>query len=187
MAITWEDRSLPHGPYYVSYTRPSGSSLFMGITEGVIRHEVTYSGIPIRGTMWGDSVIDEIYAGQQHFLSINFKEWMEPAPSAQGRTLDVFNPFELTQDKFGETGVIGRSKWKLAGGLVLTAVANSPAYEVGPITRTYYKIIIATDFSLLTTFGVAERNVPVTFRVLPQAESNSMTSSKLQYFVDTHP
>ena len=176
--MTWESRNLPHGPYYATY-----GGVFIGLTEGVIRHEHTPTGIPIRGgTLYGNSVLDEIYAGTEHFLSIIIKEWFDT-------TFDLINPFDTTSgatSQLGNTGVIGRSKWDLAGQIILTAVAGSPAATVGPVTRTYPKAILASDATVLTTFGVAERNIPLTFRILPQAVSDTVTNAQLTYFTETY-
>ncbi len=168
--MAFESRSLAFGAYWVTF---SGS--FVGLTEGPLQHEVTYSAEPVRASIGGDTVLDEVYTGVNMFCTIIFKEWSAATKAA-------FNPFSGTE---GATGVIGRSKWDMASILLLTAVAGTPAATVGPATRTYAKAIVATDASVLQEFVAGERNVPVTFRILPEATDDStVQAGSFTHYVD---
>ncbi len=200
--MTWESRALAHGPYVVSFGT-SGSEIFTGLTEGVPRHEGTPSGIPIRSTFGGDTLLDEIYTGQNHFVTVNFKEWRKTnagSTPVNRNTLSIMNPFADATDQtnaesldadghfLGFTGIIGQSKWSLASALLFTAVTGTPAATWGPLYRRYYKAIVASDSTIMASFGAVERNVSLTFRILPVLlNASQITTARFHHFLDIYP
>jgi len=177
--MPYAGRKLPFGPYWVSF-----GGLFTGLTEGTIRHEETPSGVPVRATVYGDSVIDEIYTGKNMFVTILFKEWNKAeVEGTLARTLDIYNPFDPL---IGNSGLVGQSKWDTASTLLLTAVTGTPCQtDALPATRLYNNAIVASDTAILQEFGAVERNVPITFRILPDPVSSSVNDGKLTFFTDS--
>ncbi len=156
------------GPYLISY---AGSDI--GDTEGLPQEQTTYHAQLVRSTRFGDAVLDFITRGGTCFMVLNIKEWT-------AATKATWHPFSAT---LGLTGLAGRMGSDIAGSLILTAIAGTPAATFGPVTRTYAKAVYAPEFNREIGFGAEERNIPLTLICLPTEVSAS--TSDLRLFTDT--
>lgn len=157
----------PPGPYQVTW---NGTSI--GLMEGSIRTGQQVIGLPIRASLWGQTVIDYILQGAFHSIALVMKEWNTGAKAAQWQ-------FGSTPGIVNEAGLLFNPLYKQ---MVLTALAGTPAATEGPVTRTYPLLGLLPGHNLDITMGPEERNVPVVFTALPEPESANF---KAKFFTDT--
>lgn len=166
MAVIGGD--FPPGPYTVTY---KGASI--GLMEGPIRHQQNIIALPIRCSLYSQSVIDYVVQGGGVFIVLTLKEWNTNAKAAM-------HPFNASHGIFPLTGTLINTFF---GELVLTALAGTPAATEGPATRTYPIAGILPGHNLDISLGASERNVPLVLTCLP--EQNSTTVGQPKFFVDT--
>jgi hypothetical protein len=157
----------PPGPYQVTF---NGTSI--GLMEGSIRAGQQVIGLPVRASLWGQTVIDYILQGAFHSFALVMKEWNAGAKAAMWQ-------FGSTHGIVGEAGLLFNPLYKQ---VVMTALAGTPAATEGPVTRTYPLCGLLPGHNLDITMGPEERNVPVVFGVLPEPES---ANQKAKFFTDT--
>ena len=118
---------------------------------------------------YGESVIDQIYRGGQHFAqgeSISYKA---------GSTAP-FWPWGA----LGVMGIIGRLASDVAAAMVMTSTAGTPAVAA-PATVTANKSILAENNRLGLMFNSKLRTVPIRLRWLPYDAGSSV----IKWFVTT--
>lgn len=162
------DLDLPSGPYTVTW-----NSNDIGLSEGPIRHQQRAMGIPVRASLYGDTVLDYILRGAEVFVALVLKEW-------NANTKAALWPYGSTHGVMTEAGVRASS---LCKALVLTAVSGTPAATEGPLTRTYANAVLLPGHNLDVIFGPEERNIPLIFAVLPDNDSSG--NKKVKFFTDT--
>lgn len=159
------------GPYTVTW---NGNSI--GLLEGVIRHQQSIVGLPIRASLYAQEVLDYILQGTGGiFAAMVLKEW-------NANTKAAMWPFGST---LGITNQRGRLFSEFAKALVLTAAPQTPAATEGPATRTYPLTVLLPGHNLDTPFGAVERHIPVIMVALPEAEVISSTGFGTKHFTDT--
>jgi len=158
------------GAYSVTYDPPPGGSpVTLGQTEGPKRFQMTPLGEPVRIDAFGRRVVDVVDQGQDWFVQMILKEWnaaIEAALFPYGST------YGLPDDNVDlEVLVAGRLYSTMAGILVLTSQAGTPARTQGPGGAggiiTIPLAIIVVDQQIEAVLGNVERNTPVTFQCLP--------------------
>jgi hypothetical protein len=165
MAVITGD--FPPGPYQVTY---KGTDI--GLMEGVIRHQQNLIALPVRTSLYGQTIIDYIVQGGGVFAVLTVKEWDAGAKA-------VMWPFNASHGIMPITGTLLNTFF---GELVLTALAGTPAATEGPVTRTYPIAGLLPGHNLDVTFGPVERNVPLVLTVLPEQNSNTVGQPK--FFTD---
>lgn len=154
------------GPYTATYNTdsapgdPAGKgqgARDLGLVAGVRRWRRQLEIHPVHGDAYGSSEIDGVYRGGQCYCLMTFKEWSDAVK-------DALWPFGSS---FGAMGQVGRLLTDLAGELVLTAVADTPAATNGPATLTFEKAILSPRENNDVVLGAEERDVPVMFRCYP--------------------
>lgn len=158
----------PPGPYEVIW---NGNSI--GMMEGSVRAGQQVIGLPVRASLYGQTILDYILQGGFYSIALVMKEWNANAKAAQWQ-------FGSTPGIVNEAGLLFNPLYKQ---MVLTALAGTPAATEGPATRTYPLCGLLPGHNLDITMGPEERNVPVVFGVLPEPESGG--SKKTKYFTDT--
>ena len=156
------------GPYTMTYTPPTGTpgagvAQNPGLVDGVRILSQSISEIPVFADAYGQSQIDGIYAGGGALVRMTFKEW-------KAAVWNIIWPFHATSGALGNMGQVGRMMSDLAGQIVLTPVAGTPAASAGPQTGAIITIPLAivsplNDRDII--MGCAERNVPIVFRCFP--------------------
>ena len=116
----------------------------------------------VRAQLYGDTIIEGIYAGAEGFATVVAKEWDTDA-------LNLMWPFDTN---FLELGVIGRLMSDIAKAWVLTPVTGSTAATNG-WTWTFNKAIISPEHNLEIIKGVEEHNVPVVMRLYPYENASN--------------
>lgn len=145
--------TIAFGPYTMTY---DGNDV--GLSEGPKRLTIASKAKLIYADRYGDTAIDGIYTGGDWFLTVIFKEWTANIRAA-------IWPFGT----FGEIGVPGKKLTDLAKVFVLTAVAGTPAATAGPATLTCHLAVPSEGNSSEILLGNDQRNVPVQFRLYPNA------------------
>lgn len=166
------------GPYTMTYTPPTGapgasSALNPGLVEGPRFLDQVNHSIPVDNVdAFGKTLVDEVYAGGTVKLRMTFKEW-------KTAVWDIMWPFYATEGATGDLGVIGRMMSDIAGQIVLTPVASTPAVTAGPSNGvcTIYKAIVAPENSREIIMGCAMRDVPIVFNCYPV-----LNSSRYQWY-----
>lgn len=152
------------GPYSVTLAATD-----IGLMEGPIHHNEKSFAQEVKASQWADAVIEEITRGGEVFVILTIKEWKAGSKALMS-----------AEGTLGTRGKAGRLRTALAGALVLTALAGTPAATGGPATRTYASAILAAGHNVDITMGPEERNVPLVFRVFPSDSSGVLT-----YYTDT--
>lgn len=158
----------PPGPYEVTW---NGTSI--GLMEGSIHHQQMVIALPVRASLYAQTIIDYILQGMFTNAVLVMKEWNAGAKAAQWQ-------FGSTQGIVNEAGLLFNPLYKQ---MVLTALSGTPAATKGPATRTYPLSGLLPGHNLDVTMGPEERNVPVAFTFLPEPESGG--SKKCKFFTDT--
>jgi hypothetical protein len=157
------------GKYTVTYDNGGGAITIGQVSAGFTLEHVVSKQL-ITGDAQGDSVQDAIYRGHNVFIEFTMMEY------DQAGALDVFWPYPGASGLHGDQGVIGRADVQalgggIAGDLVLTVVAGSPADAasgvLGPQMLTANHAILAEDFPVRMLFAPALRDIPVRLRLYP--------------------
>jgi hypothetical protein len=174
MAVIGGDLAI--GPYTGAYTRSAASisAASIGLMEGPIRTQQNVIGLPIRASLYAQTVIDYVLQGMGCFLVFTLKEW-------NATTRDIMWPFDSTSD--GISAVSGQLLSQYAGSLVFTAVPDTPAETEGPATRTFHYAALLPGHNLDVAKGAVERNVTIVMAILPQA-TNTVGNTK--FYTDTY-
>ncbi len=179
MPTTFASQEFAWGPYTATYdNNAGGGAVDMGLVEGARRVQQTAEGTDIRSDQFGETVIDGIYQGGNMFALTTFKLWKNLIHAADG-TQDYLWPFAA----MGASGVHGRSYVEIAGSLVFTAIAGTPAFEYGPKIRTCALACYSPKHTSEHILGSAERDILIVFRLYPTAVSVSL--STVTWYVDT--
>lgn len=156
------------GPYEATY---KGNSI--GLLEGEIRVQQNVIGLPIRASLYGQTIINYVLQGAGHFVAFTIKEWNANSKAAMWQ-------FGTTPGIVNEAGLLFDA---MAGAMVLTALSGTPAATEGPVTRTYPLAVLLPGHNLDTPLGPVERNIQIVFAALPEPESSG--SKKAKFFTDT--
>jgi hypothetical protein len=168
------------GPYTATFNtdgaagNPAGKGLGardLGLVEGVRRWLRVLEAQPVLASAFGGTAIDGVYRGGQCFCRMTFQEW---TPAVRAALWPL-------ADGFGQLGPIGILLSDLAGELVLTAAAGTPASTAGPAVLRFGKAIIAPSQEIDVPLGDVERNVPVAFRCFPYVNAQN----KVVWFEET--
>lgn len=130
----------------------------IGIVQNVFRFSRTAKGEPISNTnLYGQTTIDSIYQGADCFVLFTIKEW-------KPYIRDILWPFAPA---FNQMGEVGRMFTPLAGKLVLTPVAGTPAYVNDGKIITFGKAILAPEHNTDIPMGPTEKTVNLVFQCFP--------------------
>lgn len=171
------------GPYTATYDadnaatgtpgKGDGAQAF-GLVENVYRLSLTRKGEPIRGTnLYGQTTVDSIFQGGDCFILVTVKEW-------KSYIRDIINPFAT---EFGDVGLVGRMYTDIAGEIVLTPTAGSPAASNDNKVYTFGKAILAPEFNMDIPFGPTEKAFPLVFQCFPYL--NTDETPKLVWFEES--
>lgn len=142
----------------------------MGVMEG--GYEITAQvGAELIGETdkYGATVVDEVFRGYQSVaLQCNALEYVAGVllaafPYATG-TIPGLGDIPMTG--YLDVGVVARLASAVAGAVILTATANTPA-ATAPATLTASKAIIHESFDVKLVFDSKLRKIPLRFRLLP--------------------
>lgn len=145
------------GAYAATYTVPSGSPAALGITRdgwkptiAILEEECRQSDV------FGRTLIESFYQGARAGISCTFLEWQTSA-------LNMLFPYgSLVSTSTGKLIVansanpIGRLGSAVAGSLILTATANTPA-AAKPATVTYGLIKPVSDRDMEWSYNSTHR------------------------------
>jgi hypothetical protein len=155
--------TLSVGPYTMTYTpssiaKQTTGSVICGLVEGPRVLRQGYTAKMLQSDYYGPGTdIEGIFQGGNCHLSMTLKEWTSVEQA-------MLWPFATNM---GDIGQVGRLLTDLAGSLVLTPVANTPAAVNGPQLFTASKAILApgNDWNLI--MGNDVRDIPIVFQLLP--------------------
>lgn len=166
------------GPYTAAYNPLStgsgggdGSTSIGKVDRGYeIRVQVAKEAV--RGDLYGDTVLDNVYRGANVFMSLTGIEY------AAG-LVNVFTVYSgdptggagSSAGTIGQLGLVGvmDSASGFTGAMVLTAVSGTTA-ATAPATVTSSESIITED-SLSLLYSTQYRRVPITLQLLPYLNS----------------
>ena len=137
----------------------------LGLVEGVRRWTRMMTAHPVSSDRLGGLEIDGVYRGAACYCEMTLKEWSQAAR-------DALWPFGAT---FGEVGAIGTLLTDIAGELVLSAVADTPAATNGPSQLVFRKAILSPDHIVDVPLGEVERDIAILFRCYPYLDSQQRT------------
>lgn len=174
------------GPYTATYDATGAASgtpgqtaepgaRDIGIVQNSHRFTRTAAGEDVANTnLFGDTVIDSIYRGGQCFLTATIKEW-------KPYVRDILWPYAV---EFGDVGTIGKLLSDMAGKIVLTPLAGTPAYANDGKIITYGKAILSPQHNTEIMYGPVQRDVALVFRCFPYYTSGE--TPKLVWFEETN-
>lgn len=156
------------GAYEMTYTPPAGApgagvAQNAGLVEGVRRLRRRVLGETMQADQFGKTVIEGIYQGADVFALMTFKEWT-------AAVRNILWPFSTSGH--GDLGLPGRLMSSLAGDMVLTATAGTPAATNGFTTIRAAKAILAEENDLEYILGNEARDIPVLFRLYPYVDGS---------------
>lgn len=160
------------GRYTGTLTPPSGTALSLGVLKDPgYRISFTPAQELINNTdAFGDQVIETIWRGFSQvgvdFTSIEYLSGVLRGANP-GATLAT------TGSTSFQPGLVGRRGTDLAGILILSAVASTPAAS-SPASATFTTVIIREGFNVEWLLGAQGRSTPIGFRVLPYANGSSL-------------
>lgn len=169
--MAFDSADLAFGPYTATY---DGNPV--GLVEGVWRLQSVAHISAIRGSRFGEPILDGIYRGPDHFAIALFKEW-------NANIRDMLWPFDTAS--MGQSGKIGRSAFDMSKQLILSAISGTQSAVVGPTTRTYPNVLFAPEHNMELVMGNEERNVPIVFIAFPTVVTPG--DSELQHFTEVNP
>ncbi|MEM8681666.1 MAG: hypothetical protein AAGF97_20145 [Planctomycetota bacterium] len=166
--------------HYTATIGPTGgaSQVALGQIEGLWRFQTSMRATDVQAHQWGEMTVDGIYQGLDGFILATFKEW-------DTNHLDhVYWPWS---DTVGHTGELGRCMTDLSRHMIFTAGAGTPAATYGPATVTCPFASYAPNHSMEWPLGIAERLIPIVFRLYPQRPSgqSDLTLSNLELLTIT--
>jgi len=186
MANTPLSQNFAPGAYLMTYyapttapptvSGPTASPEDMGLCEGVKMFNRTPMAQALQSDMYGKSDIDAVYQGANMTLSVTFKEWGINQRNA-------IWPYPGPLGDHGAMGVVGRLLTSLAGIIVLTAVAGTPASTAAGLLKTIRipYAIIAPDNEIGILLGTEQRDVSVLFKVFPYHEDSDNSNRWFTY------
>lgn len=154
------------GAYTSTYTPPSGSPASLGLTEQGYRiaHNFRYQEIA-ETDIYGETPLDVIFRGARCEISGLLHEVLAANFRMMFPFTGTVTPTGATTHQIGVGGYIGSD---LAGALVLTAVATTPAaVAAAPATQTFPKCIPAAGFDFERTYNSKLRQTPFRLMALP--------------------
>lgn len=144
----------------------------MGITEAGFELQQSSKAELLNETdIHGESTADFVFRGGDVFLQFNSRTYKAGA-------ISPFWPWGALGIMSTAAAPIGRLASDVAGAMVLTAVAATPA-AAAPATLTATKSILAPNFDGKLLFNSKLRNVPVRLQCLPYL------STDIKWFVLT--
>lgn len=170
--------TLAVGPYVMTYTpsavaKQTNGNYICGLVEGPRIMRQRYEAKMLQSDYYGPGTdIEGVYQGGKCFLSMTLKEWTSVEQA-------MVWPFATN---IGDIGQVGRLLSDLAGQIVLTPVANTPAYVNGPTNITANKAIIAPGNDWELIMGTEARDIPIVFQLLPY-----WSGSVVQFYQITNP
>ena len=165
------------GRYAATYTHPAGAALDLGITTSPGGYKVNFtpSWRRIQGTdAYADAVIDMIWRGFKDVgVSFISKEWKAGTVRASNPAVSYLSTGATAFD----AGLVGRRASDMAGVLIMTAVAGTPA-AASPATATVAGVVIRDGFNVSWLFDSTERDMPFDFEVLALTDSASPAGAR---------
>ena len=160
------------GPYYGSW-----NGEYLGATEDGFEVEHTFYSEPVRGDNLGDSIQDEILRGVDVYVNFTLIEYGKASivqgPGAVSGSIHwatSASGFNGAGD--GKAGTIGDTLSDSAAGLVLTAVANTPA-SASPASITFPLSVLARNFPVRVLYASRLRRIPMRMVALPSGVSGA--------------
>lgn len=160
------------GRYSSTYDPPGGTAAAdVGIAEEGYELSWTYSVEPIaQSDSHGDAFMDGVFRGISNcFIQANSLE-------AKAGSYNPVTPWSILAPS-GTTylgpGVIGRLMSDVAGILILTSTAGTPAVS-SPATMTATYAILAENYDVRLLFHSKLRKVPIRWRILPYSDSGTI-------------
>lgn len=165
--------SFAAGPYTASHTPAGGSPETIYLTEEGWESRIRILEQPIdRSDAYARCLLDAVFQGCRGVLTSMFIEW-------RASHLKMTYPWAvvapLTATKWVVVNVasaMGRMASDVAGSLVLTAVANTPAATLGPATVTFGKIKTVPDQDIVFLYAPEHRKYTVNWDMLLYASSS---------------
>lgn len=158
------------GRYAGAYTPPAGSPLNFGIlTDDGYELSATPKSEDINMTdAYGGSLLDFIYRGADWRLRARAKEFAADL-------MKIAWPWGMGTGALSpRMGIIGRRGSDIAGSLVLTAQAGTPAAaSPGPVTLTAGLSVVAPNSVMALLLTSKVREVPVEMVLLPYSDGSS--------------
>lgn len=165
--------------------RATWNALALGELQlGGFRHRYSKNGREIKFDSVGDTPVDIIQLGIRMYVDAVLMEYDKVLLSKINWPWHAIHGTDYTA---------GQSLWEAAKPLILTSCTSG----ITPLTRTYWKAILATGFEVENSFsGVEERVTPVRLMIFPvKYESDASYSTPLMpsgcgelvYFDETFP
>jgi hypothetical protein len=150
------------GRYSGSYTPPGGGAGDLGLMQRGYEIQITFAKQLINDTDgYAECVVDGVYRGGNCFLQGTSREYKSGVLAA---ALPYGTLAATGANSFGP-GVIGRLDSAVAGSLVLSATAATPA-AASPATLTGAFTILAPNFDVRMFMGPEARMVPMRFQFM---------------------
>lgn len=154
-----------------TYTAPSGAAQSMGIMESGYEIQCRALSEILNSTdQYGESVIDGIFRGTECHVQATGIEWtagLLKSMMCYGAT------FPASGAGYFGPGVIGRLNSDVAGSIILSTVAATPA-ATAPASLTVPLAIIAEGFDVSWALNSKLRKMPARWRALLANISSTM-------------
>lgn len=153
------------GPFESSW-----DGLEMGFTRRGFEFQFMNHAEPVNETdAYGRSLLDAIHQGGDVMILAIFRIWKD-------EVVQAMNPFSKTNNVLGELDSdetpIGIRYSDFASGLILTAVANTPAAASFPLTVSADAAILAPNSTISVVLGPTAREIPMRIALLPFGEAS---------------
>lgn len=159
------------GRFSSTYTVPSGSPLDLGVTDDPgYKWSFTPEVELVKDTdAYGAQAIEGIWLAFSD-VSVDFvsKEYK----AAPVNAITPFATFAPTGAQTFAPGLVGRRATDLAGSLIFTATASTPAAAT-PATMTFTYAFLHEGHRPEIIFGPRHRKVPIRFRIYPYNNSGA--------------
>lgn len=116
---------------------------------------------------WAKSIIDWVYQGGDVFLQFTSREY-------KAGSIAAFWPYGSMGVMSTAAAPIGRLASAIAGNIVLTATANTPA-AAAPASLTGSLVLLAPNFDARLLYYPKLREVPIRLSLLPSLSSGTTT------------
>lgn len=158
------------GGFLGTWTPPAGSPAALGLTEQGYRIRHSFRTQEIAETdIYGETPIEVIYRGGRLEVGGLFQEVLASIFRLMFPFAGIVTPTGVTNQQIGVAGILGSS---VAGALVLTAAAGTPAIAT-PATQTFPFLIPAGGFEFERVYNSKLRQTPFQLMALPKYVSAS--------------
>ena len=159
------------GRFSGTYAGPGGTPIAadIGLMEKGYRISVTWKSENIdQSDGYADMVIEQVFRGGNVFINMTAKEYKQGILNA----VAPYSAFLATGATYLGPGIIARLSSNLAGSIVLSSTAGTPA-AAAPATLTANFAIISEDQDIEWLYGPEHRKTPMKFRILPFIDADT--------------